>query len=324
MKRDPYVLSRMPLLWELIIPLNKRGITVDKRKRDQLRKERDSKLQSWRRRATKTFKAEGFELPLGKKGAPSSKKVQEILYDSLNLPTRFDPKTGKPTAARRALQTLRPHDASGIVELLLEYSDLKEAAVPLSRSFLVHLAKAAMVARGKRRDPMPRVIVNPDPAEVRKSLAKWSSFAFDTETPTVIDTRILSLAISGERMLAYVWAFETGIPRANVAPVIEAFKSDRLVKVAQNGEFDIPRLEKNGFKITKVAPDGSPLIWDTMIDAQILHPDEPANLSFLVSMALDVEAWKHERKRGLYHYNGLDANYTWRIYEANGRLAVER
>lgn len=130
-ERDPYVELRMPLLWRLIIPLNQRGITVDRVRRKKLQKERLVKAASWENRARRHFKRLGFDLPIGPKGGLSSQKVQEILYSSLDLPTKFSPKTGKPTAGKDALRDLRKHDSSGTVELLLENSRLKDAAVPL-------------------------------------------------------------------------------------------------------------------------------------------------------------------------------------------------
>lgn len=131
MTRDPYVEMRMPLLWRLIIPLNQRGITVDRKKREKLRKERLVKIASWQTRARRHFKRLGYELPIGPKGGISSNKVRDILYDSMGLPTKFNPKTLRPTVGKDALRDLKKFDTSGTVEILLENSLLKDAAVPL-------------------------------------------------------------------------------------------------------------------------------------------------------------------------------------------------
>lgn len=184
-----------------------------------------------------------------------------------------------------------------------------------ARSFLLHLEKAVNAALGKRRDPDPKVLFNPPEADAKRAFSKWKGFAVDIETPSTASTRILSVAASGERNLALVWDLEGRTQR--IRSLEEALDSSSKVKIFQNGEFDIVRLEKAGYKVRKEAR-GKILCWDTMIEMQILHPDEPANLSYLVSLACDVEAWKHRRKtddrREFLKYNALDANYDFRVY----------
>lgn len=181
-----------------------------------------------------------------------------------------------------------------------------------ARSFLLHLHKAVKVATGHRRDDLPKIVVNPPASLVRKKLREWEAFASDIETPSLDSSRIISIAISGEAGMALVWDPEVCDLRETPLPL--AYLSRTHIKVVQNGSFDLPIMEANGLRVEKVGKGGENLIWDTVIEAQILHPDEPANLSFLASVALDVEAWKHA-KEDLFFYNGLDANYTYRIYE---------
>jgi DNA polymerase I-like protein with 3'-5' exonuclease and polymerase domains len=129
---DPYVAMRMPILHELIIPLNERGICLDRKRRDQLRAERLDRLATWRKRAKSHFERLGVDLPLGKKGAPSSPKLHEILYDVLLLPEQTQLKDPtRRTAGKDALKNLRKSDPSGTVDLMLEYSAMKDALVPL-------------------------------------------------------------------------------------------------------------------------------------------------------------------------------------------------
>jgi hypothetical protein len=90
-------------------------------------------------------------------------------------------------------------------------------------------------------------------------------------------------------------------------PLKDALKGERRI-VWQNGEFDIPILRKHGYKIN------TDVCWDTMVENQILWPDEPVNLSFLGSMHTDMEAWKHLRGSRLLFYNTLDASVDWKIY----------
>lgn len=184
-----------------------------------------------------------------------------------------------------------------------------------ARSFLVHLEKVVEAALGKPLDSPPKILFNPSPKEASHVFQKWKAFALDIETPSTTSDRILSIAASGEKKLAMVWDLRKR--NAALGPLREALLSEKL-KVFQNGEFDITRLERNGFKVRKERK-GKNLIWDTMIEMQILHPDEPANLSYLASLACDVEAWKHLRKtedsRQFLTYNALDANYDFRIWE---------
>lgn len=185
-----------------------------------------------------------------------------------------------------------------------------------ARSFLVHLRKAVEAALGKPPDPPPKVLYNPTAEESEKRFRKWKRFAIDIETPSTTSSKILSVAVSGNRKVGMVWDLQRPYPE--LGPFREALLSEKE-KIFQNGEFDIQRLERNGFNIRKVSRKGRNLIWDTMIEMQILHPDEPANLSYLVSMACDVEAWKHTRKtdsrKKFLLYNALDAVYDFRVYQ---------
>lgn len=65
-----------------------------------------------------------------------------------------------------------------------------------------------------------------------------------------------------------------------------------VLKVVQNGLFDIPRLIKAGI------PVRGPL-WDTMLAAQIDDPDAPGySLNELASFYLDCRRWKHKGSPG--------------------------
>lgn len=174
-----------------------------------------------------------------------------------------------------------------------------------ARSFLIHVKKAVDIAFGKKPDPLPKILYNPPAGEAGGVFRRWKDgFAIDIETPSLTDHRILSIAVSGHEFEAMVWSLEG---RPALGPLRKYLRND-VTKVFQNGEFDLPILEKNGFKITKSS------CWDTMIENAILFPDEPVNLSFLTSLASDVEAWKHLREGNLLFYNALDACYDWRVY----------
>jgi len=183
-----------------------------------------------------------------------------------------------------------------------------------ARSFLLHLRKAMKVAAQRPADRTPKVLINPSDAVARSYLNKWEAAAFDTETPPDggMSRKIYSLAASGEKGTALVWDLQN--PNVRTKAVKEALASTTLIKVFQNGAFDLPILDANGLMVKKVDRSGRPLIWDTMIDNQIRHPDEPANLSYLASINLDIYAWKHLKNIDQLVYNGLDANFTFRIY----------
>ncbi len=167
------------------------------------------------------------------------------------------------------------------------------------------------MARGKKRDKLPTVIRNPSPAEARALFKKWKDgFSFDIETPSLEDTRMLSIAVSGERYKAMVW--DLTMPRVQklLGPLEKEMASGKL-KLVQNGDFDIRIMQKHGWVIKEDA------CWDLMIENAMRFPDEPVNLSFVTSMTCDIEAWKHQRRGDLLFYNGQDACNTWHDYDFN-------
>lgn len=183
-----------------------------------------------------------------------------------------------------------------------------DSKAKVTRSFLKHVEKAVRVAAGGKRDSYPKVIENPTGQEAEKIFKRWpDGFAVDIETPSLVEHRILSLAVSGDWDEAMVWDMQHPGTKKKLAPLRKYLKNG-VRKVFQNGEFDITILEKNGFKINHES------CWDTMIENAILYPDEPVNLSFLTSLVTDVEAWKHLRGDRLLFYNALDACFTWRVY----------
>lgn len=123
-----YVERRMPLLYKVIMPLNRRGVMVDQKLLAQFRKERTNKVRTWQSRAKKHFKANDLgDLPIGPAGGYSYKKMRQLLYEDLKLPIRVDPEDGRITTNQEALKSLEPLDPSGTISVLLENSRLAEA-----------------------------------------------------------------------------------------------------------------------------------------------------------------------------------------------------
>jgi hypothetical protein len=126
-----YVDRRMPLLWELIMPLNARGITLDQVALTKFRKHRGAKVLNWQRRARRHFdKHKLGGLPIGPKGGFSNPKLRWLLYNKLRLPY-FINSDGDITASKDALKSLMKQDKTGTCELLLENSLLAEARTAL-------------------------------------------------------------------------------------------------------------------------------------------------------------------------------------------------
>lgn len=75
------------------------------------------------------------------------------------------------------------------------------------------------------------------------------------------------------------------------------------LKVAQNLSFDYPRLEAAGVEIN------GPL-WDTMLSGQLLQPDLPKSLNYLISLYLDTSRHKHLSEGNPAFYNAMDALRT--------------
>jgi hypothetical protein len=176
------------------------------------------------------------------------------------------------------------------------------------RSFMLHVRKAVRIALGQKEERLPDILYNPSVREAKEVFESWEDgFACDIETISLKDHRMLSIAVSGEIDLAMVWDLRDVKTRKLLKPLRAALQATKRI-VWQNGEFDIPILQKHGYKVNlKVC-------WDTMVENQILWPDEPVNLSFLGSMHTDMEAWKHLRGTRLLFYNALDANVDWKIY----------
>lgn len=178
------------------------------------------------------------------------------------------------------------------------------------RSFLHHCSKAVAIAKGKRPDKLPTILYNPTQAVAKKLLASWDGFTVDIETVSVKDTSMKSIA-AGQGDIVLVWSIQDPRAKTRLKPLMEAIAS-RKRKVFQNAEFDVGVLVDNGWEI--------PLdtIWDTMLENQMLFPDELVNLSFLASMVTDIEAWKHIRASDpsqLLFYNALDVWTTEKVYD---------
>jgi hypothetical protein len=179
-----------------------------------------------------------------------------------------------------------------------------------ARAFFHHVEKAVKAALGEPEDGPPEILYNPSAAEAEKVFRSWKDgFACDIETPSLTDHRILSIAVSGDWDLAMAWDLRVPGRKRGMGP-LKRYLANGVRKVFQNGDFDIPILDRHGYPVRKES------CWDTMLESQMLNPDEPVNLSFLTSMACDVEAWKHLRGPDLLFYNALDACYDWRVYVA--------
>ncbi len=128
----------MPVLWEIIIPLNETGVYIDKLKRKELLEAQAKRLKSWQQSLDSHFlklsEAKGRTLspPLGEKGGLSYQKVIRLLYTDLRLPIQRDPETNSPSTSKEALKKLKPKDPTGTVELLLQGSKLGETRAHLA------------------------------------------------------------------------------------------------------------------------------------------------------------------------------------------------
>lgn len=132
MSHRAYAARIMPLLAEVIIPLNACGMKVDRKLLEGFRKREKAQLAEWRIALDAHFdRLELGDPPVGAKGALSHQKVGRLLYEMLDLPTQFHLKTGSPTTARDALERLQPLDPTGTVGILLRGSIIREAATAL-------------------------------------------------------------------------------------------------------------------------------------------------------------------------------------------------
>jgi DNA polymerase I-like protein with 3'-5' exonuclease and polymerase domains len=134
---DFFWLNIMPLLYQVVIPLQGRGIKLDGRKRRQLFAEWSKLHDSWHSDVETHFKELSVSFgrdippPLGKLGGLSNPQLKKVLYDHLQLPVQHHPKTRQPTVDKHALSKLETLDKTGTIQLLLRRSRLKENEVHL-------------------------------------------------------------------------------------------------------------------------------------------------------------------------------------------------
>jgi hypothetical protein len=160
-----------------------------------------------------------------------------------------------------------------------------------------HLEKFKRIVKGAKPDRISHVSMDLNRFNKRE-------FAFDFE---IAHERVLSAAFgwSGpQQTSAASFNLQTMAWRDEFRRI---FSGASLV-VVQNGAFDLPYLEKHcGIRDVTA--------WDTMWAGYLLQPDGRRGLSHLVSLSLDVEAWKHRRAEDLLRYNDFDAGYTWILYQ---------
>ena len=127
----------MPVLMDVIIPLNANGVAVDLDVLRRLRDDHRTKLDTWHDRVTTHFEAlsrsigQSLAVPIGKLGSISTKKAQHLLYEVFGLPKRYHPKTKALTVDQQTLGALEPLDETGTVTMLLERSRLKASETHL-------------------------------------------------------------------------------------------------------------------------------------------------------------------------------------------------
>lgn len=139
---DYYLSDMMPLLWEVIIPLNITSIPTDQEEQRRQMAALIQNINEWKRSVETHFQAlsnrynRKIKLPFGEKDI-SHVKASKLLYDVLGFPLQRDPETGKPSTSKYAFETLSTEkrrcdpiygckeDCPGTPALLLQHSKLK-------------------------------------------------------------------------------------------------------------------------------------------------------------------------------------------------------
>jgi uracil-DNA glycosylase family 4 len=99
--------------------------------------------------------------------------------------------------------------------------------------------------------------------------------------------------------------------------VASLLKQKEVVKVFQNMSFDVPRLEESGVPI-----EGP--FWDTMLSAQMLQPDLPKGLNYIISLYLDRKRHKHLSELEPAFYNAMDVKNTLHLYDIHKDLLEQQ
>jgi len=130
-----YVNRRMPMVWNLIMPLNQRGVMLDVTQLRIFQADRAKKMKTWRKRAEKHFKELSLGeydkklktlLPIGLKGGFSNKKLRRLVYEEMDLPEQLNPE-GNVTCDKDALKRLAKIDSTGTIDLLRETTAFQES-----------------------------------------------------------------------------------------------------------------------------------------------------------------------------------------------------
>ncbi len=165
-----------------------------------------------------------------------------------------------------------------------------------------------------------KLIVNPELWQVREFIEECKNheyLSFDIETSggknkeRFIDC--LGLAYSDDVAMSIPLTHANGEPYWSLEDEMEVWKllcdvmSDPSVKkIAQNGQYDIIYLERAGVPIRN--------FWfDTMNAANVIYPEFPKALSFLVSIYTDEPFYKDTIKSDRWIYNAKDAALTYEV-----------
>lgn len=129
-----YVERRMKLLAKVIMPLNRTGVRLDTALQKQLLTSHKQKVKTWQKDIKNHLKDLDLgEPPIGAQGGFSSKKMQELLYDKLELPLKRNPKPPHQiTTDKDALVSLEKKDTTGTISLLLVRSRAKSVETAIN------------------------------------------------------------------------------------------------------------------------------------------------------------------------------------------------
>lgn len=112
-----------------------------------------------------------------------------------------------------------------------------------------------------------------------------SEFAFDTETTGLdpFNDKIIGLAIANERGAMFV---DFSLIDATLMQALrDVFKDESIRKIAQNSQFDVDFLERQGIFIQGLA-------FDTQLAQQLIEPDLPKDLQYMRTQYTKIPPYK--------------------------------
>lgn len=215
--------------------------------------------------------------------------------------TGYQYRKGDPKFKQRrvAVPPTLPPNTEWIIPILHPAGIMRSQFKPLP-AFRADIERIARAVRGDL-EVIDRVPFSTEAAEV------GSEVVIDIEGMGCIDRigAATSLGVSRIPNSRHIDGSDTWTApwSADTAGRVRSWFTEGRVFVCHNAGFDIPQLA-DACGVSDRLPEVK--VFDTMLAAQVLHPDLPKGLEKVGSLYLDITPWKHTSEGDPEHYNAKD------------------